>query len=163
MGEETTTGDPAVETAIGEARVKAGELLASAQVGFLSLASEEGPYCVPISFAYDGEDIYFHGGEGKKSRALEADPRACLTVTSDAKMTKGATACKVNFQAASVVAYGTVTCLVSAFEKDAGLRTLIAKYYPEQVASPLEPKQVERTTVYRMTLRAVTYRELPGD
>jgi hypothetical protein len=163
MGDEALEGRLGPEVATGETRTKAGSLLASSQVGFLAMSDEDGPYCVPISFAYDGEDIYFHGGKGKKSGALDAEPRVCLVVTSDPEMITGATACNVNFKAASVLAYGTVTRLTSAFEKDAALRTLIAKYYPEQAASPLEPKQVERTHVYRMTLRAVTYRELPGE
>lgn len=149
--------------ATGEARVKAGELLASSRVGFLAVTDVDGPYCVPISFAYDGADIYFHGGQGKKASALDADPRACLLVMGDADLIKGATACDDNFKAHTALVFGAVTRLESAFEKDAALRTIIAKYHPEEVASRLDSARVERTTVYRMKLRAVTYRELPGE
>lgn len=121
---EASLGDA---VATGEARGKAGGLLTSSPTGFLSLTDDDGPYVVPISYAYDGEDIYFHGGEGKKSRALEVEVRVCLAVTS------------------------------------AALRTIVAKYHPEAAADPLRPEKVAGTTVYRMEIRALTYRELPGD
>lgn len=161
--------DEALEATLGEAvakgeeRRKAGELLASAPLAFLALADEHGPYTVPISFAYDGEDIYFHGGEGKKSRALEAEPRVCLGVTSEPELVKGDNACAHNFRCASALVFGRVISLESEVEKDAALRTLVAKYDPAAAADPLAPGKVAGTTVYRMEIRALTYRELPGD
>lgn len=149
--------------ATGEARRKAGELLATTHTGFLALVDEEGPYVVPISFAYDGEDVYFHGGEGKKSRALEGEPRVCLAVTSDPKLVKGDDPCSDNFRCDSVLVFGRAVRLESAAEKDAALRTVVAKYHPEAAAGPLTPTKVAGTTVYRMEIRAVTHRELPGD
>lgn len=157
---EATLGDA---VATGENRKKAGELLASSPVGFLALTDEHGPYVVPISFAYDGEDIYFHGGEGKKSRALEAEERVCLSVTSEPELVKGDTPCADNFRCGSALVFGRAAPLESTFEKDAALRTIVAKYHPEAVAETLKPEKVGGTIVYRMEIRALTYRELPGD
>lgn len=163
MRDEALEGVLGDAVATAEARRKAGELLAAAQTGFLALADEEGPYVVPISFAYDGEDIYFHGGEGKKSRALETEPRVCLAVTSNPELVKGDDPCSDNFRCDSVLVFGRVAGLESAPEKDAALRTIVAKYHPEEAAATLAPRRVAGTTVYRMEVRAVTYRELPGD
>lgn len=157
---EATLGDA---VATGEERRKAGELLASAPMAFLALVDEHGPYAVPISFAYDGEDIYFHGGDGKKARALETEPRVCLGVTSDPVLVKGVNPCKHNFRCDSALVFGRVTRLDSPADKDAALRTLAAKYDPATAAEPLPEATVTRTTVYRMEIRALTYRELPGD
>lgn len=149
--------------ATGEARRKAGELLASSTIGFLSLSDDDGPYVVPISYAYDGEDVYFHGGEGKKARALESEPRVCLAVTGEPVLVKGDNACSDNFRCESVLAFGRVKRLESPLEKDAGLRTIVAKYHAEAAADPLRPEKVAGTLVYRMEIRALTYREMPGD
>ncbi|MHB0979486.1 MAG: pyridoxamine 5'-phosphate oxidase family protein [Thermoleophilia bacterium] len=157
---EAALGDA---VATGEARVKAGELLASSRVGFLSVTDDDGPYVVPISFAYDGEDIYFHGGEGKKSRALEVEARVCMAVTSAPELVKGDDPCSDNFRCGSALAFGRAVRLESTLEKDAALRTIVAKYHPEAAADPLRPEKVAGTTVYRMEIRALTYRELPGD
>ncbi|MBU2601411.1 MAG: pyridoxamine 5'-phosphate oxidase family protein [Actinobacteria bacterium] len=163
MIDETLEGSLGDAVATGEARRKAGELLAAAHTGFLALADEEGPYVVPISFAYDGENIYFHGGEGKKSRALEAESRVCLAVTSDAELVKDDDPCSDNFRCDSTLVFGRVVRLESMIEKDAALRTVIAKYHQEAAADPLAPSRVAGTTVYRMEIRAITYRKLPGD
>ncbi len=157
---EETLGDA---VATGEARRKAGELLAETHMGFLAVADDAGPYVVPISFAYDGEDIYFHGGEGKRSRALEGEPRVCLAVTSDPKLVKGDDPCSDNFRCHSALVFGRAFRLESEAEKDAALRTVVAKYHPEAAGEPLTPSKVAGTTVYRMEIRAITYRELPGD
>jgi hypothetical protein len=151
------------QVAVGEARVKAGELLASQDVGFLAVADEDGPYTIPISFAYDGEDVFFHGGEGKTSRALDADPRACLAVMGGSELIKGDTPCGDNVRSRTALVFGLVGLLDSTFEKDAALRTIIAKYHSDAVAAALEPETVARTLVYRMKVRAITYRELPGN
>ncbi|MHB1343801.1 MAG: pyridoxamine 5'-phosphate oxidase family protein [Thermoleophilia bacterium] len=163
MKDESLEADLGEAVATGEARTKAGELLASSPVGFLALTDDHGPYVVPISFSYDGEDIYFHGGEGKKSRALAVESRVCLAVTSEPQLVKGDNACADNFRSASVLAFGHVVPLESAFEKDAALRTIVAKYHPEAAADQFKPEKVAGTTVYRMEIRALTYRELPGN
>jgi len=151
------------QVAVGAARVKAGELLVSQDVGFLAVSDEDGPYTIPISFAYDGEDVFFHGGEGKMSRALDADPRACLAVMGDSALIKGDTPCGDNVSSRSALVFGLVSPLDSAFEKDAALRTIIAKYHSDSAANTLEPATIARTLVYRMEIRTITYREFPGD
>ncbi|MHB9150185.1 MAG: pyridoxamine 5'-phosphate oxidase family protein [Thermoleophilia bacterium] len=151
------------QVAVGERRAKAGELLASQDVGFLAVVDEDGPYTVPISFAYDGENIFFHGGVGKTSLALEADPRACLAVMKGSDLIKGDTPCGDNVRSRTALVFGLVRLLDSPFEKDAALRTIIAKYDPDAVAAAFRPEKVAGTRVYSMEIRAVTYRELPGD
>jgi len=151
------------QAAAGESRAKALELLASQDVGFLAVGDNDGPYVVPVSFVYDGEDIYLHGGEGKKSRALETDPRACLAVMSGSDLIKGDTPCGDNVDSRTALVFGAVTRLDSPLQKDAALRAVIAKYHPEAVTDPLDPRTIARTLVYRMEIRAVSYRELPGE
>jgi len=60
-------------------------LLESTGVGVLSLANDDTPYGIPISFGYDGDDrLYFllvgHSEEGKKVRYAEAATEASFLV-----------------------------------------------------------------------------------
>lgn len=60
-------------------------LLGSSGWGVLSLADDDEPYSVPISFGYDGEDVYFaflRTGETSRKSAFVADGKtARLLVT----------------------------------------------------------------------------------
>lgn len=154
LGAAVTT-DPAT-------MAKAGEVLATAQVGYLAMTDEDGPYVVPVSFAYDGEKIHFHGGEGKKAAALAREPRVCLAATTTPRAVKGDKPCAYNFEYRSVLAFGRVRLLDKEGERDAALRAIIAKYHPESVTDPLDPEVFSRTTVYTMEIRALTYKQNPG-
>ncbi len=153
LGEEVVS-DP-------ETARKAGDVLSEALVGHLAMTDADGPYVVPISFAYDGEEIHFHGGEGKKAAALEREPRICLSATTQPRPMKGGNACAFNFDYRSVLAYGTARLLAGPAERDAALRAIIAKYHPETVTAPLDQGMLEKTKVYSLAIRALTYRQHP--
>lgn len=141
----------------------AREVLDHAHVGFLGTHDEDGPYVVPVSFAYDGEVVHLHGAPGKKAAALASDPRACLTVCADPELMLATGPCSDNFRYRSVLAYGSVREVTDSVGKETGLRALIAKYHPEQIDAPLPPKTVAKTLVYRMEIRALTFRRHPDD
>lgn len=52
------------------------------ETGWGILAAEEAgqPYAVPVGYGYDGRALYIGSGPGRKLRALERNPRVCLTV-----------------------------------------------------------------------------------
>lgn len=55
-------------------------LLQEGRWGVLCTLHEGRPYAVPVSFGYDGTDLYIASGPGRKLRALEASPGVCLTI-----------------------------------------------------------------------------------
>lgn len=144
-----------------EARDLADGLLRRAPVGFLAVHDASGPYVVPISFAYEGTAIYFHGGSGRKAAALDADPRACLSVTSDPVFIRGDGPCADNFAYESVVVAGTVQPLLEPAARDAALRALIVKYDPAAVEAAFDPATLAGTRVYRMQAETVGYKRYP--
>jgi nitroimidazol reductase NimA-like FMN-containing flavoprotein (pyridoxamine 5'-phosphate oxidase superfamily) len=130
----------------GEEAVRLGRaVLQHAPVGFLALSDASGPYVVPISFALEGDVIYFHGGRGRKAQALAADPRVCLAAAPDPVFIRGAGPCKDNFDYESVLAFGRATLLEDARDKAAGMRALIAKYDPAALEAALDPTTLART------------------
>lgn len=57
------------------------ELLASQRLGILAMADGDQPYAIPMFYGFDGAAVYLGISEGRKTRALDANPRLCLTVT----------------------------------------------------------------------------------
>jgi len=56
------------------------DLLRRVGYGHLACSQDDQPYVVPIYFAYDGEDIFIYTTEGKKSAAMDNNPKVCLQV-----------------------------------------------------------------------------------
>lgn len=156
LGKALATSGTAAEAA-------ARELLDQVHVGFLGTHDADGPYVVPVSFAYDGKVVHLHGGPGKKAAALAADPRACLTVCADPELILAHGPCSDNFRYRSVLAYGHVREVTDSAEKETGLRAIIAKYHPKRADAPLPRKTVAKTVVYRMEISALTFRQHPDD
>jgi nitroimidazol reductase NimA-like FMN-containing flavoprotein (pyridoxamine 5'-phosphate oxidase superfamily) len=49
-------------------------------VGRIGCHDKDNIYVVPISYAYDGENIYCHGYEGKKIELMRMNPGVCFEV-----------------------------------------------------------------------------------
>ena len=62
-------------------RTEMEELLQQEVLGCLGLAGEEGPYVVPLNYAYVDGRILFHCGlTGKKLDHIRANPQVCFCV-----------------------------------------------------------------------------------
>lgn len=46
----------------------------------LAVVDGDQPYAVPLFYGFDGEMIYLGIAEGRKTRALDVNPRVCVTV-----------------------------------------------------------------------------------
>ena len=147
-------------------------VLNEAPVGFLGLV-DDGPYVVPINFAYEEPDdpdvdqnpargrILFHGGAGKKSGALAKDPRVCLAVTAGAVPKRGPTPCEDGFIFKSALVWGKAMLLRDREDRYAALRAIVAKYDPDAAALPFDEGDFERTLVYAIAIETVSYKERP--
>ena len=146
-----------------DAERAARQVLDGARVGFLGIHDVDGPYVLPVSFAYDGEVVHLHGGPGKKAAALASDARACLAVGDDPQLILADDPCSDNFRYCTVLVYGHMLEVTDTAAKETGLRAIIAKYHPEQATALLRPETLAKTLVYRMEIRAMTYRRYPDD
>lgn len=54
------------------------EVLSKQLVGRIACCNGNVPYIVPISYVYDGTDLYFHTREGKKIEMMRSNPRVCF-------------------------------------------------------------------------------------
>ncbi len=96
------------------------QFLMCARVGRLGMTTEDGPYVVPVGFAYAEGEVFFHTcGNGSKMKALEQNPSVCFEVDeslSDASMYK------------SIILFGTVRVVSDKGAMVPYLQRLIGKY-----------------------------------
>jgi len=155
LGETVVVGEDAEKVA--------RQVLDDALVGFLGIHDVDGPYVLPVSFAYDGEVVHLHGGPGKKAAALASDARVCLAVSDNPGLILADDPCSDNFRYRTVLIYGHMLEVADTAAKETGLRAIIAKYHPEQATARLRPETLAKTLVYRMEIRAMTCRRHPDD
>lgn len=95
------------------------QLLRSETVGRLGCHSGDQIYVVPVTYAYEGRNIYGHTDEGLKLRLMRANPNVCFEVDHVENI--------ANWQ--SVVVWGTYEEL-SGEEADKALVPLLQKFLP---------------------------------
>ncbi|MCZ7665428.1 MAG: pyridoxamine 5'-phosphate oxidase family protein [Thermoleophilia bacterium] len=99
--------------------------------------------------------------KAKRRPPWNASPGSVSRPPRSPRPAKGDNACAFNFDYRSVLAYGTARLLAGPAERDAALRAIIAKYHPETVTAPLNQGMLEKTKVYSLAIRALTYRQHP--
>ncbi len=134
---------------------RAEDILNRGEYGVLSLMTEEGyPYGVPISYAMEGNFLYFHcAGEGQKIDAIVQNPSVCFTVVGTTEVLPEGFSTKYE----SVVVFGHAD-FVEGDEKRKGLELLIKKYSPQFIKEGFEyiNRKFERTTVIRIKIKKIS-------
>lgn len=103
-------------------------LLLGGEYGFLALASAEGGYGVPVSYAVAGGTVYIHcAPEGRKLRALENDARVTFCVVGPTRVIPE----KFTTAYGSVMVRGRARVVTSDDERRRALQLIVAKYSPE--------------------------------
>ena len=99
-------------------------------------------------------------GRGRKSAALAADPRVCVTASAGEGFVQGDTPCSDGFAFSSVVVEGTARLLEDQPERLAALGAIVAKYDMTMAGRPFDERVLAKTLVYEVTIEAIGYRQL---
>ena len=96
--------------------------------GVLALLGDDGyPYAVPLSYAFDGEKLYFHSAKaGHKLDAIRRCPKASFCVIDQDQIVPE----EYTTYFRSVIAFGTIRELEEDGEKRAAIEKLARKYAP---------------------------------
>jgi nitroimidazol reductase NimA-like FMN-containing flavoprotein (pyridoxamine 5'-phosphate oxidase superfamily) len=135
------------------------QFLTCARAGRIGISLDEGPYVVPVGYAYlDGKIIIHTCRNGLKMQAMRKNRNVCFEVdetVSDASMFK------------SVIAFGDVKIVDGATEKIPYLQKLIDKYrvpveFEDYIKRPGRDreKELKNVKIIVITLRKVTGRKL---
>ena len=99
----------------------------------LATVSPDGsPYCVPLSFAREGEWLYFHSAlEGHKIDNLRYNNRVCISCVGDQEAIPGQFAIKYE----SALIFGNALEITDREEKIRVLRLISMRYTPDEIAN----------------------------
>jgi len=152
-----------LETSSPEERARGLLMLEKAPYAYVAVVEKDRPYAVPMNYACDlqARVIYLHTGRGRKSAALGENPRVCIVIAADAAFDRGPTPCSDGFSFRSTVVEGTAQLLEDPAEREAALRTIVAKYDPDAADTPLDAGVLAQTLVYAVHMETVSYRQSP--
>lgn len=134
------------------------EVLKSGLVGRIGCHANDETYIVPISYAYDGQYIYCHTHEGKKTAIMRQSPNICFQVDEMQNM--------ANWK--SVIVQGRYEELTQKQDRVLAMQTLLNRYLPiiSSVTThlgehwPFQPEDVDeiKGVVFRINIREKTGR-----
>ena len=108
------------------------EALSRGTSGVLALLGDGGwPYAVPMSYAFDGEKLYFHcAREGHKLDAIRREARASFCVVDRDEVVPE----EYTTYFRSVIAFGRVRILEDEAQMRAAIELLARRYFPQDSA-----------------------------
>lgn len=132
------------------------DVIDKCEYGVLAMTTKDGDaYCVPLSIARQGGDIYFHAAqEGLKTKCLRHNPKVCLTCVGDVKPQ----ADRFTTLYESAVVNGTACEITDDNGKIDALRAICGKYASENMAgfdAAIE-RSLARTAVWKIHIDSVT-------
>lgn len=121
------------------------------------------PYCLPLSFARVGDDLYFHcAREGRKVDLLRRFPQVCVTFVGEDRPAFAAPATYTTYFQSAIVT-GTAREVDDPAEKTQALRALCQKVTPEAMDS--FPAAIEKsltvTAVWKIHMEEISGKAKP--
>ncbi|MEG1517893.1 MAG: pyridoxamine 5'-phosphate oxidase family protein [Raoultibacter sp.] len=134
-------------------------ILATSTSGVLGVNGIDGfPYTVPLSFAHEGNALYFHcATQGYKLDALAADNRASFTIIAADEIVPA----KFTTKFRSIITQGRTHFIENAPEKQHALELLVAKYSPgfEEAGAKTIAKEWGQTQIIRFDIENICGKE----
>ena len=106
------------------------EIIKKSKVCRLAVSKDNTPYIIPISFGFDGANLYIHtAAEGRKIDFWTSNPTICFEFDSDVvTISDENIACKWTADFRSVIGYGKISELIDENEKIMALNQIMLKY-----------------------------------
>lgn len=125
--------------------------------GVLALSGDDNyPYAVPISYVYDGENIYFHCAKsGHKLDAIQRNAKVSFCVIDQDEIVPA----EYTSYFRSVIAFGQMEVIKDEAEKRAAIEKLMIKYAPQDTATGRKDvidRQWEPLCMLKMSIDHVT-------
>ena len=135
------------------------EILARCRVCRLALRDEEGPYLVPLNFGFTsrGEQLtlYFHSAkEGRKLRAIAADPLVAFELDTDHRLVVADRPCSFGFDYACLTGTGRAELVEDPDEKCRALSLLM--YQQTGQLFSFTQQQADAVAVIRLRVERMT-------
>jgi len=137
-------------------REKIDTIIKNSEVCRLALSLNDIPYIVPVSFGYDGQNLYLHTAtEGKKITHFEQNNNVCFEFEQNGKLVTGEKACDWTYHYESVIGFGEIYELKEKGEKEYGLNQIMQQYSGND-SWEYEEKDLKRTRVWKIKIESLT-------
>lgn len=136
---------------------ESAQLLLNGEYGFLALGDDKDAcgYGVPISYAYEGDEILFHcAPEGKKLDIIKDGKKASFCVVGKTEIIPE----KFTTKYESVMVFGTVSVCKDEVQRTRGIEAIVRKYSPEFIEKSRQYMKgsMHRTTICSLKISAIT-------
>ena len=143
-------------------RARMEAILSKATVCRLGLADENGPYVVPLSFGYEDNILYFHGGaRGRKVSMLRNNSNVCFEVDVDVEVMLSETGCGSTIRYRSVIGFGKARFIEGHAEKKRALNVIMRHYTGREF--DLADNDVRRATVFCVEIESMSGKQAGYD
>jgi hypothetical protein len=134
-----------------------------AQVMRLGLVDDGRPYVVPVNFAREGDDVWFHcAAAGRKLDCLRAAPDVCVEVDRLLTVVSGPSACDDwTSRYESAIGFGRAEIVDDAAAKRRGLQAIMRKYSGREDWE-FGDADLRKTAVVRIRLSELTGKRSPA-
>ncbi len=131
-------------------------IIRGCEVCRIAFAVGNEPYLVPLSFGYDGAQIYFHTAKtGRKIDCINANNRVCFEMERGVELVRNQQkACDWTFAFESVIGFGAVHEVTADHDKERGLRAIMEHYSGRRW--PFDPPAVMGVRVWSIAIESVT-------
>ena len=135
------------------------ELIDRCTHGVIAISTgEPAPYCLPLSFARVGDDLFFHcAREGRKVDLLRRFPQVCVTFVGDDRPAFVPPAMYTTYCQSAIVT-GTASEVTDPQEKAAALRALCQKVTPDHMDGfeTAVEQSLDVTAVWKVRMEEIT-------
>ncbi len=104
-------------------------LLSRASVCHIAMTEGVHPYIVPVNFARENNELYFHSAKtGRKIDILKKNPHVCFEVDIPGGLVENELACRWGMKYKSVIGFGRAYFIESREEAKKALDLIMKKY-----------------------------------
>ena len=136
-------------------RAQIDAIIRDALVCRIALHDGDMPYIVPLSFGYDGKNIYIHSAaEGRKIDILRQNPRLCFELETHCAVLPAEKACSFTMRYQSVIGYGTASFIENAREKIRAVQCIMNHYTDGDFI--FTPHDIDRIAVLRIDIEEIS-------
>jgi nitroimidazol reductase NimA-like FMN-containing flavoprotein (pyridoxamine 5'-phosphate oxidase superfamily) len=139
------------------------EILNHARICHIALHDEPFPYLLTVNFGYRDGCLFFHSApEGKKIDLIRRNPRVCVQVMTDIRMTTGDDPCNDwTMKYKSITGYGKAEIITDTAEKIDGLNVLM-NHYSAKGPFTFSDKGLAESAVIRIRIESMTAKGSAG-
>ena len=121
----------------------------------LAMVDGSTPYVVPLSFGYDGENLYFHGAlKGRKIDLLRQNSNVCFEFDLMAEPIEAEKPCDFNMKYQSVIGFGKAVLVDGTEEKRRALGIIMGNYTDQSFHFP--ENMLKATAVIKIEIESMT-------